>query len=238
MIKILIVISLCFISVPAFALDTLYSHAGDFIYLKIDLDKTLELDSLNKISTSLEIGERTLLDPVSFCDKDTNDISSFVETKDGYSYALETSIDNSIKVTDYIFIKCRVLAGADSVTTIDLENIKLPNQTLADQNYILNILYSNKTLRYIRFVNFSKLYPSPLYSGQDLICEFSLDRVSTVEFILVSNEGETYLLDKKILPKGDNKHHLPTNKNLSAGSYRLRLVTNHGEISKKIMVIK
>ncbi len=236
--KILLVILLCFISVPAFALDTLYSHAGDYIYLKIELDKTLKLDSLKNISATLEIEERTLIDPISFCDKDTNDIVSFLDTKDNYSYTMETNIEESVKLSDYIFIKCRVLAGADSVTTIDLKHIKLPDQNLPEQNYILNILYSNQTLKYIRFVNFSKLYPSPLYSGQDLICEFSLDRVSTVEFILVSNEGETYLLDKKIFPKGDVKHHLQTNKNLSAGSYRLRLVTNHGEISKKIMVVK
>ncbi len=238
MIKILLTILICIISLPAKAMDTINAQAGTFIYLKIDLESPAILGSQDSLSTVLEVQNRTLLLPVCFCNKDSVEISTEIKTENRYKYTITTDTDSTCEVSELVYLKCKVLAGADVKTEILLTNTKIGDQDIAQKSFLLNIVYINKPLVYIRYFDFPKLYPSPLYAGQDIICEFTLDRTSEVEFVLACMNGETYVLDKRTFSKGDIKHHLPTSKSLAAGAYRLRIKTNHGEVSKKFMVAK
>jgi hypothetical protein len=237
--KIIFILLILLLTPNLKAADTLAAESGDVIYLRIPIELSHAVDSKYDLSIELENSESTLLKPHSICKSDSNQIDTKVSRTSYDIYQLDAQNVNLEENKD-LFIKCIVLAGADSIC-----NVKVVGKAKSvldsfniESNYVIKIKYESVPIIYIRFAKMNALYPSPIYTGENLYCEFVTDRESDIKVHLTAYDGRTYEMDSQVFPKGDNKLMIKLDKNLPAGAYMLRLVTNHGEVSKTFMVIK
>ncbi len=236
--KLIYILVFCFITPTLSALDTLRAEAGDYIYVKINIPTKEILQLPSNLTATLNVGERTLLQPMTLCAADSIPIDTKLVTENRYAYKLFSNLNKSMNLEQCVYLKCRVLAGATATTALNIKDIKIGDTSIDSVETYLELQYQNKPLYYLRFAKIKNLYPVPIIAGNDLICEFTLDRNSLVDFWLIDSAGNYYRLDSEIYPRGENKYILKSTKSLAAGGYRLRMVSDHGEMSRSFMVIK
>ena len=216
---------------------------GDFISVQIQYNGNFETEKVYKFESDLFISNPTIFYPVEFLAGDNTKINDYELNRindSTYKVSINIQFLENFTPGNIIFkLRGELLAGNDSVTTLNFTNIKL-NDSL-NESFGITVKSTTEAgfIQYVRFARITKYYPNPLTIGEKLHVDYYIDKKSKIVIRLYDLIGNYVLTsDEGIIDIGIHSFEFTPDKSFSAGLYWIYLETNSGNSHKPVVIIK
>ena len=161
-------------------------------------------------------------------------------TDSTWSFTLSLQVERTLRKGDTLALLAgEALAGTDSTTLLLFTNVRIDDQPVPDMTGTIIAESIGTRLPYVRFALLDPGRPNPATTGETVRWGFRIDKESEVYFKIYDILGrEVSVKDFGVLQKGVYINTFTPDITIPNGVFVVRLITNSGEATQVMHVVK
>ena len=225
--------------------DTARGLVGKEVSLlfRYDGDQSLDSGSVIDIGGDFQLTHPTVFYPQVF--RPGSKVSLIDSTLDSstdstWSFSLSLLLHDGVEKGDTLFLLSgEALAGTDSTTLLLFRNLTFAGETFPDMIGTIITESIGPRLPYVRFAVLDPGRPNPTTTGVKVTWGFRIDKESEVIFKIYDVLGqEVNVQDLGVLDKGVYINTFTPDITIPSGMFIVRLITNSGEATQVLHVVR